>query len=135
MNFNYLLDIMGAIILKTKNEIQNIDSINGSDGYAYAYLTHFSSLNYGYTYKVCARVNRDDGEGNMVQSDLVLDAQSRNMNKDSVQVLFDALGVEIRTGDNYDQKNRSIIASAFLIEIGSRNYFGISQEGWEIFQS
>lgn len=125
---------MGAIILKTKNKVTNLDAMKGNDAYAYAYLLDFDILNYKYTVVYKAEVEITDEDGNTIVDYQTVPKGRKGGSIDpaEIQTLFDLTGSDIAQGENFDTEMRAIITTAFIYKVGQDAHFGLDSNDWEV---
>lgn len=123
---------MGAIILKSKIKINNLDALNNKDCYAIIELRKFDALSYTGLAVYKKVIEEEDDDGNIIEN-LVIDIKDPiAFKKEEVDYLFSQINLSIPAGGEYDNPNRAIIASAFKYKIANNGAYGLSAQDWEI---
>lgn len=122
------------IALRSKNIIENIDSLSGADGHARATLTRFDLLSYTYEIIYGQEVETIDEDGNPLTAVNQIARVSGRFAKEQINALFHGAGVSIEPGDDFDNKIKGIMTFALLYQMEQDGRFGLTASDWEVAQ-
>jgi len=119
---------MSAIIIKTVNEVTNLDAINSRDANAFLILRSFDFVNN----RINVRLEKEvlDAQGQITRE--VMQNFQRAVSENVMNNLWTTYGNDLLSSEQWTSEIRAYMAQLLKLYAQNEGWFGLTAADWEI---